>query len=149
MKCFIQLLSLLIFASCGTGIIRTNYSLSKVGPFLVSNSLTNPYAFSKKEETVETEFKLIIKNTSNRVEKLISEGSYIEIHGKRSDIDCNPKGKNELNNSEQALIECKFNIDISKNPDLIKKDSIAKLYIRLNSTLYFQSDYKFIIEDFE
>ena len=150
-KYFAFILLVFYLSSCANNIVRTNYSLTQIGPYLVSNSQTNPYILDKdSQEKAHFTYSLILKNIESKTLKLNpTNNSYIEIDKQIKKIDCQILGNKTIAFQEQGRIDCKINITLEDFPILKDKDSFAKITISLDDNYSFYGDYKISVEDFE
>ena len=143
---YILLPLVLILTSCAQTQIRTNYKLKKIGPFIVSNSLTNPYKLTTNKESLDSKYILIVKNISSKTQLLRTNKPYIDMDSEKVKLSC--KSPKELSPNDQAKISCSIKVDKRKGT-YVNKDIKAKVQIFLNSKYVFNSNFDFKIEDFE
>lgn len=151
MKKIIFFLFPFILASCANTILRTSYMLSEAGPFLISNSETNPFRFEKNKNIIQLKYTLLIKNNSSKEEGLTLEGSQIVLNSKASILNCKVNSQDKINVPSQKIVKaiCDVSIDPIDYPEVLNKDAIFGIIFLVNYQYKILANYKTVIEDFE
>lgn len=151
---FVVLVSAITFMSCSRFDIklRTKPVLVKKNDLVISNTQNNPYAFTKENELLKINYKIVLKNIGNDTKMINLTESYISANNENSKLNCEhlikQKQNFELAPNEMATIACQAKITPNNNNNLKLKDTDLVLGVNFMPDLTLNFNYRVFAEEF-
>ncbi|AHZ83465.1 hypothetical protein Bb109J_c2855 [Bdellovibrio bacteriovorus] len=129
------------------------YKITKMGPFILSESPELWKVFDRSLSKTERRLNFLIVNKDSGTHKLLLDQAVLTINLEKKSIFCenfaSSKAAVVLRQDQTFQVQCKIDVIPNSENQLVNKDSLAKLEIPTDSGLAVSIERVFRIEEFK